>query len=273
LTDAPTRYADLNDLLARFVDGVTDVLGERLVGMYLVGSFARGDADEYSDVDFLAVTSADVTPDEVPALERLHSRLFELPSHWAQHLDGSYVPLEGIHRKRSMPQRFVYFDNGSTVAHRDEHDDTQVARWVLREAGVPLVGPPPQSFVEPVSRAELRAEMDSMLRSYVEWAPEHDAVGRMSRRKQTYLVTTLCRILLTMDEGRVPLKREALEWGAATVPSRWRSLIERAIADRPDPWGRVHEAASDDLVEETLAFVRWTADAAEMTPRSHELPE
>jgi Nucleotidyltransferase domain len=61
LWDAPTRYADLNRVLAEFVAGLQTVLGLNLYGAYLQGSFAVGDADEYSDVDFIVVTYDDLS--------------------------------------------------------------------------------------------------------------------------------------------------------------------------------------------------------------------
>jgi predicted nucleotidyltransferase len=86
--NAPTNYADLNAILAELVSGARDVVGENFCGAYLQGSFAVGDADEYSDVDFLVVMHREITPDEAIGLEALHKRLSALKSPWAQHLEG-----------------------------------------------------------------------------------------------------------------------------------------------------------------------------------------
>jgi hypothetical protein len=40
---------------------------ENLVGLYLTGSFALGDANQHSDVDVLAVTGSDVTSEQETA--------------------------------------------------------------------------------------------------------------------------------------------------------------------------------------------------------------
>ncbi len=81
----------------------------------------------------------------------------------------------------------------------------------------------------------------------------------MDRWKQVYLIATLSRIGLTLDQGRVASKRESMEWAARTWPERWRPLIERAIAERPDPWRRFREEADGALIDETLAFVSWVS--------------
>ena len=45
----PTPFAGLNAVLAHLTDKVGEILGDNLVGLYLQGSFAVGDADEMSD--------------------------------------------------------------------------------------------------------------------------------------------------------------------------------------------------------------------------------
>jgi hypothetical protein len=252
-------------VIAQLADGAREVFGVQLVGLYLVGSFALGAGDEHSDVDFIAAVTDDPTEADVRALETLHARLFALPSVWAPHLEGSYIPVDALRAKVAEPRPFVFFDNGAVTAVRDEHDDTHVLRWVLRERGIPVLGPDPRTLVDPVTADQLRDECGPMLDSYAAWAPEHSPVGRMSRWKQPYLVATVCRILFTWEEGTVPSKPEALAWGLTHLPARFVPLFEQAMADRPDPWRRVHEAADDRLVDETLALVAWAVAEGRMT--------
>jgi predicted nucleotidyltransferase len=51
----PTPYADLNTVLRELVAWVQRILRDDFIGAYLQGSFAIGDFDIYSDVDFLIV--------------------------------------------------------------------------------------------------------------------------------------------------------------------------------------------------------------------------
>jgi predicted nucleotidyltransferase len=51
----PSRFTDLNELLGQFVARVERILGDNFLGAYLQGSLALGDADMYSDCDFLIV--------------------------------------------------------------------------------------------------------------------------------------------------------------------------------------------------------------------------
>lgn len=256
----PTQFPELNRVLARFLVGVRESLGDNLAAVYLQGSFALGDADEYSDVDFLALTHADITEGQERALQRMHAELSELDSHWAQHLEGSYA---SKHRFRVVdPGRtpLVFLDNGASRLEADPHCNTAVVRWILRERGVALFGPAPEEMIDPVAEADLRNEADLTLREYVEWAPEQTQAGRMSQWKQPYLVLTLCRILNTLEKGGIASKHDAAEWARTTLDPRWRPLIERALADRPDPWQRVHRQADDPLVDDTLAFAEYALE-------------
>jgi predicted nucleotidyltransferase len=58
----------------------------------LQGSFAVGDFDLHSDVDFIIVIEEELSPSEVHGLQEAHERIYRLDIPWAQHLEGSYFP-------------------------------------------------------------------------------------------------------------------------------------------------------------------------------------
>jgi predicted nucleotidyltransferase len=257
-----TPYAELDALLAELVAGAREILGDNFVGAYLHGSFAVGDADERSDVDFLVVIERELREDERRELQELHERLFRLPTHWAQHLEGSYVPRDQLRRLDPGSTPWFYFDNGATEPAWDPHDNTAVVRWSLREHGVVLAGPDPKTLVEPVSAAELRAEALAAIPEFVAWAPEPTKAGGMSRWKQPYLVLNLCRMLHTLETGAVSSKRKGGEWALEALAPEWRGLIRRALDEEDDPWPLVYEQADPEVVERTLAFVEYAAKAS-----------
>jgi hypothetical protein len=84
----------------------------------------------------------------------------------------------------------------------------------------------------------------------------------MSRWKQPYLVLSLCRLLHTLETGAVVSKRAAGEWALRALDPGWADLVERALADRPDPWTRVHQPADRALAERTLRFVDYAVAVA-----------
>src|SRR5438132_4942806 len=83
---------------------------------YLQGSFAIGDFDIYSDVDFLIVLEEDVSDVLLPELQSLHRQVFGLPSAWAQHLEGSYLPKAALRHLPLPTRKLLYLDHGRAVA-------------------------------------------------------------------------------------------------------------------------------------------------------------
>ena len=269
-----TPYPDLNAVLRDLVESAQSMLGDDFVGAYLQGSFAVGDADEHSDVDFVVATVDDVRDEQRAALQAMHQRIYAGETSWAQHLEGSYVPLAVLRRVDGARRELVYLDNGATELTLDSHCNTAVVRWSLREHGVVLAGPDPAELIDPVTPEQLRTEAHVALAEYVAWAREsqqrfEDACGvpAMSRWKQPYLVLTFCRILHTLAVGRVESKRAAGEWAIESLDAAWSTLIRRALDDRPDPWGRVHQPAPREDIDRTLEFADYAArEAATLGP-------
>ncbi|CAN5688265.1 aminoglycoside nucleotidyltransferase ANT9 [soil metagenome] len=244
---------DLDAALAALSDGAHEVLGDGLLGLYLVGSFAIGAGDEHSDVDFLAVTRERLTPAQVSTLGDLHARLPDLPGYWTAHLEGSYAPQADLRSPMSVGRAWPYVDNGQRVLTLSDHDNTLHARWLLREHGIALLGPQAAALVAPVDEGALRAEMIGVARARAEHL-EEDPACLTNGWYQPYLVLTLCRALYTTCTGRVTSKAAAAEWALAQVPAEFGELIRRAVADRPDPWVRVHQEADPTLAAPTRAF-------------------
>ena len=255
----PTDYPELNDVLQELVAEVRTILGDNFCGAYLQGSFGVGDADEHSDVDFIVATNGEITDGQLVALQGLHKRIYGLDSPWAQHLEGSYVPKDALRRVDPARSPYWYLDNGASELVPDNHCNTAVVRWSLREHGLVLEGPDTTSLVEPVTAAQLRTEALWVMDEFLAWA--HERVADMSRWKQPYLVLTFCRLLHTLNAGIVASKREAAEWALHALDAEWASLIQQAVDDRPDPWLRVHQPADPELAARTLAFADYAASS------------
>ncbi len=54
--------------------------------------------------------------------------------------------------------------------------------------------------------------------------------------------------------GTVGSKREAADWAVGALDPEWQGLIQQALDDRPDPWGRVKQDSTPELVARTRAF-------------------
>ena len=255
----PTPYSELNDVLQELVDSVQEILGGDFVGAYLQGSFAVGDFDEHSDVDFVVVSEKELSEKQVGALQIMHERIYELDSPWAQHLEGSYFPRAILKDPAQRGRDLWYLDHGARSLIRSDHCNTLIVRWVVREKGVTLAGPPPKTLVAPISSDLLRAYIrDDM----IEWGQEilNDPERFNNRFYQGFIVLSYCRMLHDLHTGTNQSKRAGAEWAKVYLDPAWAGLIDRAWDCRPDPAASVRTPADPDDFASTLAFVRYVID-------------
>ncbi len=249
-THTPTPYPDVNTLLLDVLSGAQAVLGENFVGMYLYGSLASGGFDAArSDVDFLVATAEPVTGPAFDALADLHARIAASGAPWADHLEGSYIPLAAL--RRYDPARSVHPHVG--VGERfglAGHDyDWVLNLCTLREHGVVLAGPPPRTFIDPVTPEQIRAAVAALLRSW--WAPIAEDASRLQGEYQPYAVLTMCRALYALSHGEMLSKPDAAAWAQESLDGRWTPLIERALAWRHgDPTRDVEQ--TQEMIAHTL---------------------
>ncbi|HET9109392.1 MAG TPA: aminoglycoside adenylyltransferase domain-containing protein [Ktedonobacterales bacterium] len=252
----PTPDADLNGVLRELVLGVQAVLGENFIGAYLQGSFAVGDWDSDSDIDWVIAVERDISDADLPTLQALHVRLHRLASPWAQHLEGSYIPRAILKRRTSARHQLLFLGNTADALERSDHDDTQIVRWVTREYGIALAGPAPATLIAPVSADDLRQEVRETMR---EWA-EMIRTGTYrtdNRWAQPFVVLSYCRMLHTLQTGRVASKLAGAQWAMRTLDPRWAPLIQRAWNERPNPSLKVRQPADPDDQRAMLAFIHY----------------
>jgi len=259
---APTPYPELNAVLAHFLRELERVLAENFVGAYLQGSFAVGDFDVHSDVDFVVVTMGE-PDDDLPALQRLHANIFDLPSEWAKHLEGSYFPAETLRRADTTGSPLWYLDHGSRSLIRSNHCNTLVVRSVLREHGVVVAGPSPGELVRPVSTEALRREIRATM---VSWGRQvlDDPAPYRNKFYQGYLILNYARMLHDLREGRPGSKLAGAEWAKAALGGEWHDLIDRAWSTRPNPAVSVRTPPDSKDFERTLSFVKLCIEQAEL---------
>jgi predicted nucleotidyltransferase len=261
----PTPDPELNTVLHNLVTSARQVLGGNFVAAYLQGSFALGDWDADSDVDFLIAIEHEASAADLPALQSMHAGIFGLECRWAKHLEGSYFPKQLL--KRADPARtpLLYLDNMSRQLTRSDHDNGLVVRWIVRECGITLAGPAPKALIDPVPADDLREEVSATMR---DWAREIFA-GRYpidNRWAQPFVVLSYCRMLHTLAAARIGSKPAGAEWAKRALDARWAGLIDRARDGRPNPSLKVRLPADPGDLERTLDFIRYALDAQAQFP-------
>jgi len=226
------------------------VLGGDLVGLYLDGSLALGDFDPAtSDVDFLAAVARPLPETTVAALTAVHRTIRDSGRPLATELEGSYIPLPALRRHDPANAIFPNLERGAAEALRlkEHHRDWVIHRYVVREHGVTVDGPPPAALIDPVLPDDLRRAVAGVLRSW--WATPDAArtIAHAHPGYLTYVVQTMCRALYTLETGLVASKPVACRWAREVMEETWRPLIDAAR----------HREMDETMREETLALVRF----------------
>jgi hypothetical protein len=247
----PTPYPEVNIVLQELQKNARAILGDQFFAMYLYGSLSSGDFNpETSDVDFLIVTHGQLSPEMIGELEKMHMRLGDSGGIWAERLEGRYMPKDDLRRFQpdrapnpTINERQFYLDG--------EGNDWIIQRHVIRESGVTLAGPPPETLIDPVPHEHLK---QSVLRIMDEWwAPMLDKPEFLKNGGyQAFAVLTMCRTLYTLEHGLIASKPVSARWAMEALDGRWNELIERSLVMEHD--------SPIDILNETLEFIRFTRD-------------
>lgn len=245
-----TSYPAVNLVLEALLTEVQAILGGRFVGMYLHGSLATGDFNpQTSDIDFLVVTGGPLSDEAFSALGAIHAALRRDGSHWVQKLEGAYIPKDALrsHQPNAAPIPWLGVDGH--FARETLGSDWVIQRWILRERGIVVAGPPLAGLIDPVSPDDLKEAVRGSLREW--WSPPFPSPERFaSDEYRAYAVLTMCRSLYVLAHSRVASKPEAARWAQGTLGPPWADLSARAAAWKPGG-----QFAGQ---EETFAFIYFT---------------
>ena len=257
----PTPYPSLNAVLQELVGSAEQILRDNFSAAWLQGSFAVGDFDQHSDVDFVIAIEQELADSQVQDLQAMHERIYGLDTEWAKHLEGSYFPRSELRDYAESGRELWYLDHGSRQLERSDHDNTVVVRWILREKGVTLAGPHPSTLIDPIPASALRQDI---LETINNWGSQilTDPERINNHFFQTFAVLSFCRMLHDLHTGVVGSKRSGADWAKANLDESWTDFIDRAWDGRPNPARSVRQPADEFDFRGTLTFIEEVIGAA-----------
>jgi hypothetical protein len=188
-------------LLDRFAHDAGRVLP--LIALWAHGSLASGDfVPGRSDLDLVALIGAPVTTAQRHGLQRVHESLIG-DEPLAAGLHCAYV----VSGEQADPRR-----DHLTWAHGELYDRpvSPVTRRELCQGGLCLLGPDPVTVIPAVTDAGLAGYIRGYLRDY--WHPRTSRADLWLQDIWVDLgMLTLARAAVTLREGRLITKRQALD--------------------------------------------------------------
>jgi len=249
----PTSYPDINQLLDNLLSQIHLILNKKLVGLYLYGSLVNGDFDyDISDIDLLAVTSSDIDDTEFDRLQQMHDDIADRNKQWDNRIEVAYLSTAALKTYKSRPSQIAIISPGEPFHIKEAGKDWSINWYVVREKGVTLFGPPPQTIIDPITHEEFIQAVIDQTKDWSEWIDHIQ-----TRPYQAYAILTMCRALYAYMNGEQVSKKQAALWAQKELPD-WSSLISNALAWREAY--REEEVDHKATLPDTIKFVRFVID-------------
>lgn len=242
-----TPYANINKLLSILLKQIQEILGNKLVGLYLEGSLVLGDFDEnISDIDLVAVLSSDVDDVEFKMLMNMHTDFVEKYKEWYDRIEVCYISKQALNDTRTQERGIVNISPGEPF-HRTKTRKEWLMNWYLtREKGATLFGPPPKTIIDPISKQEFIQSVIDHTTGWEEWVQ-----NMRNPYAQSYAILSMCRALYAFRNGDQVSKIKAAEWADKQLPE-WSHVIQNALIWRT---GGKYKPADELTHPQTVEFV------------------
>ncbi len=242
------------DQLKRLSAILRDVLGDRVVGVYLFGSAVHGGLKPRSDLDIMVVTS---TPTSTIQKERLVSELLRISSD-PRHLEVTVVVETDIRPWRHPPRMdFQYgdwwreeFQSGNLRPWKEINPDLASLISMVLASSTTLQGPPPNRVFEPVPRSDYIAAVTSGI----------DGLMQDLESDTRNVVLTLARIWNSVASGESLSKDAAADWVIPRLSEELQPVLAQArsiylgeLDQEPEDFVLRARAYADHVVEEIRA--------------------
>lgn len=225
----PKDTSDAEQIMLIIKQQYADILGDKLLGIYVHGSLAQQCFHwASSDIDFITVVQSPLTPGEkLRLIAALHDMKDDLPPRGVE----MSVMLREVCRDMPYPAPFElhyspmwekkYLENPEKFCENMHGVDFDLASHVmsLHHAGIAVYGPSITRVFGDVRPADF---LDAVRRDL------KDIEGQLND-EPVYILLTLCRALIYIREGRVESKQAAGHWALASLDPACRPLILAAL--------------------------------------------
>ncbi len=211
-------------ILSELLGQIQAVFGQEFVGFYLHGSLALGDFDmTSSDIDFAVVTENLLEPKTIAKLEAMHKNLLGSFPKMTAMLEGAYIPSSMI-RHHDIHAPAIPHVHGKSFYLAQLESHWVLNRAILRESGITLAGPTPNSLIDPISLEDRQSAVRDFLHEW--WQPMlTDSTRLEDGEYRVYAVQTMSRALCTLETGELLSKPSAIRWALKHLPVEWHDTF------------------------------------------------
>lgn len=207
--------------------------GQQLPGLmsafYLEGSIALdGFNERFSDIDFVAMLAHRLNPAEIETLRSIHQQIEKKYPRWK--MSGSYLTGTAWANSNTSAEPNPHYHDG--ILKQDAHFVVNsVEGWILKNHGIALLGPDPETLPIAIDWDQLLEEMRENLNSYwLKWTRQPDRfVVLLTDWGVQWAVLGVLRQFYSFRTHSITTKTGAGEYALTCLPVRWHGLIQEAI--------------------------------------------
>ena len=132
-----TPYPEIDKLLSHLLSQIQQILGEKLVALYLYGSLVTGDFDrEISDIDLLAAIASEIEPQEFEQLQQMHLEVIAKNPEWNDRLEIAYLSVAALKTFRTQVSQIAVISPGEPFHFKEAGKDWLINWWRSEERRV-----------------------------------------------------------------------------------------------------------------------------------------
>lgn len=247
ISSNPTSHVDINQVVTYLTQGISEILNENLIGIYLFGSLTYGGFnDESSDIDLVAILKNPASEVEIEKLKGLHKQVENKYPKWSKRIESSYTSQQML-LSIMPPGSRPYYGEGVFYVDAPYGNEWIINLYLLYNHGVAVLGPEFSVLVQPIKIEDVQQACVRDL--FKEWEPKlREPEWLDNPHYQSYLVMNLCRILNTVMNGTALSKEKSANWVKQEY-TEWKELIQTA-----EGW---HYGVVMKQKEQTLEFLKF----------------
>ena len=229
----------IQPLLQNYLLQVNQQTPNLVMAFYIEGSIALdGFNENFSDIDFIAILNRQINLAEIETLRNIHSIIEKSFPEWR--MSGSYLQVSDLSHFNGTPSQNLSYHDGVLQPH-GHFELSSVEGWILKNHGIALIGPEPQTLSFSVDWNLLIKIMRGNLNSYWRsWTNQPRRILRLfSDWGIQWAVLGVLRQFYSFRENSITTKTKAGEYAISCLPKRWHRLIQEALNIRA---GRKHSA-------------------------------
>jgi len=221
--DLPQQVVKLIETL---LNELEEIFKDQFLGMYINGSLAMDDFQpDRSDIDLVVTTKELLSGKLLEEIKLMHNKIYNSGILYSQRYGSIYIPLNFLENYIEDKAFFPCFNDGGTFT---TNGFGVIENHMLYEHGIIVKGLPPKSFMKPVSSDELKKAAIRVLNNW--WKPQLTDHSRLIKDDyQVYAVLTMCRVLYTINSGKVVSKSKAAKYAKMVVDEKLQKLIDDAL--------------------------------------------